>query len=170
MGEQLLVVNSDDEVIGIESRERCHAGDGILHRAITTFIFNARGQLLLAQRSALKALWPEFWDASCSTHVYEGETYEQSGERRLPVELGFSCKLKFFFKFQYQVRFGDSGSENEMCALLVGHYDEEIAPNPLEVKSIQWVSLEELAKEIDDGKVYAPWFQIAFKKYLENKK
>ena len=68
-----------------------------MHRAITAFVFNDKGEILITKRSSEKKLWPGFWDAACSTHVHDGETYEQSGERRLNDELGFSCKTKIYF-------------------------------------------------------------------------
>jgi isopentenyl-diphosphate Delta-isomerase len=167
MEENILLVNKDDEVIGTDTKENCHLGDGILHRAITAFVFNNKNEILITKRSAGKKLWPGFWDATCSTHVHEGETYEQSGERRLMDELGFSCKLKFIFKFQYQVNYKDIGAENEICGIIVGNYNGEIKLNPEEISEYKWISMEQLKKEIDGEEVYCPWFKIAFYKYLE---
>jgi len=165
----LVVVNKRDEVVGLDTKENCHFGNGILHRAITVFIFNDKNEILLTRRQISKKLWPNFWDTSCSTHVHENETYEQAGERRLHDELGFSCKLKFVLKFQYQAIFQSVGSENEICALLVGNYAGTINPNPNEVSEYKWVNLEQLRSEIDDPN-NSPWLKIALKKYLEDSK
>ena len=86
MQKQLLVVNKKDEIIAIDSLEKCHSGKGILHRAITVFIFNERKEILIAKRAKNKRLWPEAWKTSCSTHVYKNESYTQAGEKRLPEE------------------------------------------------------------------------------------
>ena len=195
MEEQLLVINEKDEIIGIDGREKCHAGDGLLHRAIADFIFNDEGELLIAQRSKLKKLWPESWDCSCCTHVYPYakrgstplaqeidslhyygmggypcETYEEAGERRLPFELGLSCELKYLTKFQYQIRFDEVSSENEICAILIGKYSGEVKPNPDEVANYKWISTEELKKDMQNNPdKYTPWFLIAFEKYLNLK-
>ncbi|OGB75039.1 isopentenyl-diphosphate delta-isomerase [candidate division Kazan bacterium RIFCSPHIGHO2_01_FULL_49_10] len=165
MSEQIVIVNEQDEIVGLEAKARCHLGDGILHRAITIFIFNDQGEILLTRRSAPKMLWPNFWDTSCSTHVHQTETYEQAGERRLKEELGFSCKLEFISKFQYQVKYKDIGSENEICTLLMGHYDGNINPNPSEVSDCKWVSVQQLAGEINNVDI-TPWLKIAFEEYL----
>jgi len=165
--EFLTVVGENDGVISAQTLQECHRGDGILHRAITTFIFNGKNKLLIAQRSKLKTLWPGFWDASCCTHVYPGETYEQAGERRLPQELGFSSKLEYLTKFRYQARYENIGSENEMCALLIGRYNGEVKSNSKEVASCKWVNIDELREDINsnlDG--YTPWLRSALAEYL----
>jgi isopentenyl-diphosphate Delta-isomerase len=168
MEEKLLIVDEKDNIIATETREKCHSGDGILHRAITSFVFNDKGQLLITQRSNLKKLWPGSWDTSCSTHVYENETYEKAGERRLPQELGFSCKLKFLLKFQYQVKYKDIGSENEVCALLIGKYNGQITPNPQEVMDYKWIPADKLEEAISKNpEKYTPWLKIALKEYLK---
>ncbi|OGZ34775.1 MAG: isopentenyl-diphosphate delta-isomerase [Candidatus Portnoybacteria bacterium RIFCSPHIGHO2_01_FULL_39_19] len=169
MNEQILVVNENDETIGLNTKENCHLGNGILHRAITIFIFNNKKEILLARRSLLKKLWPNFWDTSCSAHVRQKETYEQAGKRRLNDELGFSCQLKFLFKFQYQASFQSIGSENEICALLAGDYTGSINPNPKEVLDYKWISIEQLKNEINNTDI-SPWLKIAFGKYLEYSK
>lgn len=166
MNEQILVVNENDEIVGLDSKENCHSGNGILHRAITIFIINKKNEILLCKRRILKKLWSDFWDTSCSTHVRQDETYEQAGERRLKEELGFSCKLKFVSKFQYQAKFQNIGSENEICALLIGNYTGDVDPNTDEVSNYKWVSVEQLKNEINNTDI-SPWLKIAFEKYSE---
>lgn len=165
--EMLLTVNENDEVTGTKTRTQCHAGDGILHRAITVFLFNSKGEVLITRRSQSKKLWSGFWDASCSTHVYPVETYEQASERRLPQELGIESKLTVVTKFLYHEKFGDAGSEYEMCALLVGTCDEHIVANPEEVSEIRWIPLPRSLEEIKQQKDYTPWLTVALQKYLE---
>lgn len=165
MSEKILTVNENDEVTGSDTKENCHAGNGILHRAITIFIFNDQNEILLTKRSALKKLWPNFWDTSCSTHLRPGETNEQAGEKRLSEEIGFSCQLKSILKFQYQANYKNIGSENELCYLLIGHYTGEVKPNPDEVSEYKWVNLEQLKTEINRSDI-TPWLKIALEKYL----
>ncbi|KKS33523.1 MAG: Isopentenyl-diphosphate Delta-isomerase [Parcubacteria group bacterium GW2011_GWC2_42_12] len=166
MNEQILVVNENDEVIGLNTKENCHAGQGILHRAITIFVFNDQNEILLTKRSALKKLWPNFWDTSCSTHLRPGETNEQAGEKRLNEEIGFSCPLKPLLKFQYRINFKNIGSEYELCHLLIGHYAGEVKPNQDEVSDYKWISVEQLKNKINHQDI-TPWLKIAFEKYLE---
>lgn len=162
-----MVVDENDEVVGTKTRAECHAGDGILHRAITVLLFNSKGEVLITRRSQMKTLWPGFWDTSCSTHVYPGETYEQAGERRLPQELGIESKLTMVTKFVYHTPFGDVGSEYEMCALLVGVYNNVITFNPEEVSEIAWIQPPRSVEEITQQKDYTPWLVAGLEKYLE---
>lgn len=162
---RVVIADEQDNLIKEETRDKCHEGKSSLHRVVTIFIFNDKGEVLITKRSKQKQLWPGFWGSSCLTHVYENESYEKAGERRLPQELGFSCKLKFLFKFHYQAKYKDIGSENEMCALLVGKYNGKVKPNKQEVADYKWISLDELKKDIKKNpSKYAPWLKIALEK------
>ncbi len=162
---KLLLVNEKDAVIGFESKEKCHQGKGILHRAFAIFVFNNKSQLLIQRRSRLKKLWPGYWENSCCSHPAKEETYVKAGERRLEEELGFSCSLKLIDKFQYQAPYKDIGSENEMCAILIGKYNGKIKPNPREVAAWKWIETKELKRDIKKNPdEYTPWLKIALKK------
>jgi hypothetical protein len=80
---QIIVVDEDDNVIGEEDKEKCHDGDGILHRAFLAMVFNRAGELLLTRRSMSKKLWPQYWDGTVASHTVRGEDYEQASRRRL---------------------------------------------------------------------------------------
>jgi len=165
--EQLIIVNNRDVDIGTRTKEDCHSIKGILHRSVTAFIFNKSGKLLIAQRSRFKELWPEYWDASFSTHVHRGEDYLSAGTRRVKEELGLLCELKMSpIKFRFQKRYRDIGSECEMCAILLGEYNGLINPNPQEVSAYEWVSPQRLREDMGgNSRKYAPWFKIAIKKH-----
>ncbi len=166
---QLVLVDENDNVIGSETKEKCHDGNGILHRAFSVFIFNSKNRLLIHKRSGQKRLWPLFWTNTCCSHPSEDETYEQGGERRLKEELGLSCSLKFLYKFQYQVPFEDRGSENEMCAILIGRCDSDPSPDPEEVAEWKFMDLEELQKDIEQNpEKYTPWFKMEMERLLKD--
>jgi len=167
---KLLVVDKNDKVLGFKDKEKCHQGKGILHRAFSVYLFNDKGQLLIQQRSKFKKLWPFFWANSCCSHQYKDESYVKAGERRLKEELGFSCPLEIVDKFQYQARYKDVGSENELCAILVGEYNGKIKANPREIADWKWVDVEKLEDDFrkNPGK-YTPWLKIGFKRYLKIK-
>ncbi len=171
MKKKIIIVDKNDNVLRTESKEKAHLNSGIMHRAITIFIFNEKNQLLITKRSKFKKLWPLVWESSCSTHPFEDETYIQSGERRLLQELGFSCQLKSLSKFKYKSRYKNRGSENELCSLLLGKYNGIIKPDWKEVANFKWIFLKDLKKEIKKNpKQYAPWLKIVIKEYLLNKK
>ena len=165
----LVLVDENDNVTGSETKEKCHDGDGILHRAFSAFIFNSKNQLLIHKRSGLKRLWPLYWTNTCCSHPSINETYEEGGERRVREELGISCPLKFLYKFHYQVPFKDKGSENEMCAVLVGRCDDEPKPDPKEVAEWKFADIDELAKDIENNPDnYTPWFKMEMKRLIQD--
>lgn len=168
MNKKLIIVNNKDEAIGTGTKEKCHTGEGILHKAIAIFIFNYKNQLLLTKRSKFKNLWPGFWDASCCTHIYLNETPERTGERRLLQELRIRYKPKFLFKFQYKAKYKNIGSENEICSVLVGKCNEKIKPNPREIEDYKWISLDKLGRDIPrNPNQYTPWLKIALRQFLK---
>ncbi|TLY08445.1 MAG: isopentenyl-diphosphate Delta-isomerase [Thaumarchaeota archaeon] len=162
--ENLILVDRDDNQTGIEEKVKCHLPDGKLHRAFTILLFNKDGQLLLTQRSMSKMLWPGDWDGTVASHPRQSETYVSSAERRLPEELGITCKLDYLFKFEYHVTYKNIGSENEICGTLIGIIEDpkKIKLVKDEISSIRWVNLDELLAEIKKSpKIFCPWMLVA---------
>ena len=53
--ELLILVSPDDEEVGSLAKSACHDGGGVLHRALSLFVFNAGGEKLLQIRHAISA-------------------------------------------------------------------------------------------------------------------
>lgn len=162
--EYLILVDSNDNQIGKEEKVKCHLPDGKLHRAFTILLFDREGRLLLTQRSMSKMLWPGDWDGTVASHPRQSETYVSSAERRLPEELGLTCKLDYLFKFEYHVLYKDIGSENEVCGTLIGIVDDprKIKLVEDEIAAIKWVTLEQLLSEIEKSpEMFCPWMLVA---------
>jgi geranylgeranyl diphosphate synthase type I len=165
---KLVLVDKKDRVVGYASKEKCHQGKGLLHRAFSVYIFNRQGELLIQQRSRLKPLWPLYWANSCCSHPRRGEGYKEAGERRLEEELGFTCSLKLVDKFQYQALYKNKGSENEVCAILSGKYDGKVRPNRREAAGWKWVDAEKIKNDFKRHRdKYTPWFKIGLERCLK---
>ena len=163
--ESLILVDSDDNVLGHLPKSACHDGDGVLHRAFSLFIFNPAGELLLQQRAPQKRLWPEFWSNSCCSHPRQGETLELAVQRRCEEELGFRTPLKFVYKFEYSARFGDLGSEHELCSVFVGSYEGDPVVNTTEVQAIRWMSAAEIDAALQNERErFTPWFKLEWQR------
>src|SRR5579883_865395 len=149
--ENLILVDSSDTVVGTEEKVKCHLPHGKLHRAFTILLFNRDGKLLLTQRAKAKMLWPGDWDGTVASHPRHSETYVSSAERRLPEELGITCRLEYLFKFEYHVPYKDVGSENEVCGTLIGIVDnpEKIKLVEGEISAVRWAGFDELFPEIE---------------------
>ena len=159
--EPLILVDSEDNVVGYESKQACHEGDGILHRAFSVFIFNEQGEVLLQQRSPQKQLWPGFWSNSCCSHPRQGEEMNEAANRRLLEELGLRSDLKFLYRFEYQASFGDAGSENELCAVYIGKSLDSVIVNINEISQWRFISPANLAHEMaGHPERFTPWFKM----------
>ena len=162
--EFVILVDEDDNQIGLEEKVKCHLPDGKLHRAFTALLFDPSGRLLLTLRSRDKMLWPNNWDGTVASHPRESETYESSAERRLPEELGISCKLEYMFKFAYHVPYRTIGSENEICGTLIGKINANTKLDPVEgeITDSRWITPKELLQEIQSTpRNFCPWMLIA---------
>jgi isopentenyl-diphosphate delta-isomerase len=160
-GDHLILVDEADQGVGHLSKELCHEGRGILHRAFSLLIFNGRGELLLQRRSARKRLWPLYWSNSCCSHPRSAETMEAAIQRRLYEELGLRCPLHFLFKFQYQAQFDETGAENELCSVFIGRSTDFVNIDPDEIAAWRWVSPEALQTEMNAANGnFTPWFEL----------
>ena len=131
--EFVILVDENDNPIGLEEKVKCHLPDGKLHRAFTALLFDNEGRLVLTRRAKEKMLWPGDWDGTFASHPREGETFVSSGERRMPEELGIEGKLDYLHKFEYHVPYKDVGSENE--AEIYGAITSHVEPTLNRIRS-----------------------------------
>lgn len=159
--ESLVLVDEHDREIGAASKQACHAGEGLLHRAFSIFIFNTRDELLLQKRSAQKPLWPNYWSNTCCSHPRQGEAMEEAVRRRLTEELGILTPLTYLYKFQYHAQYESVGSEREVCWVYYGRHDGEPDVNLNEIADWRYVDVggldAELAKSPDS---FTPWLKL----------
>ena len=166
----LIMVNTQDEILGYETKAACHRGQGRLHRAFSILLFNQRRELLLQQRSAEKLLWPLYWSNSVCSHPRKGENYDEAAARRLVEELGLSVPLRQVFSFEYHAQFGDIGAEYECCAVFVGQMNgESIQANPAEIAAWKFIAVDDVEQELTQNQGrYTPWFQLEWKRMLRD--
>jgi len=160
-GDMLILVDAADRETGFLSKEACHRGDGIRHRAFSVFLFNDAGELLLQQRSAQKPLWPLFWSNSCCSHPRRGETVEAAAQRRVREELGLACHLDYLYKFEYQARYGEVGAEHELCWVFAGRVSGAPRVDAAEIADWRFITPAALSAEIAaDSARFTPWLQL----------
>ncbi len=163
--ELLIAVNERDEVLGPAARRDCHAGDGILHRAFSVYLFDGCGRVLLQRRSESKPLWPLFWSNSCCSHPRWGEAIDAAAERRVREELGVEVALRRVFHFVYHAAFDTLGSERELCAVYVGRLSSPVKPNDDEIAELRFASAEEVDHAVaQQPEVYTPWFRLGWQR------
>jgi isopentenyl-diphosphate delta-isomerase len=159
--EPLICVDADDAVVRHLSKGDCHDGQGVLHRALSVFLFDRHGRLLLQQRSAKKRLWPLWWANSCCSHPRRGEAVAAAARRRLGEELGVQTPLTFTHRFEYHAPYGDAGSEHELCHVFVGQSDAPIRAHDDEIAATAWWRPEDLdAALADEAAPFTPWLRL----------
>jgi isopentenyl-diphosphate Delta-isomerase len=163
--EPLILVDSADREVGRLDKAACHDGDGVLHRAFSLFIFNAGGELLVQQRASGKRLWPGYWSNSCCSHPRAGETMTEAVGRRLRQELGLDTTLHYVYKFEYQARFRELGTEHELCWVYVGTTTQAPIINSTEIDAWRWIAPADLDAELaGHGERFTPWFKLEWQR------
>lgn len=157
----LILVDAADKVIGYMDKSSCHNGTGVLHRAFSLFVFNPQGALLLQQRAVDKRLWPGYWSNSCCSHPRRNEALPLAVRRRCKQELGFTIPVQYLYKFEYHARYGDEGSEHELCSVFIGEFEGIPRVNTTEVQDWRWSHPDQVDEELAAGSVrYTPWFKL----------
>ncbi len=166
--EKVVLVNNNDEVLGEMEKQKAHEL-GVLHRAISIFIFNSKGEMLLQQRSKEKYHSPLLWTNACCSHPRLNETYIDAAHRRLFEELGFTTELKSIFNFIYKADVGNQLIEHELDHVFKGIYDFEIPFNNLEVQQVKWINVDDLVYLINKKpEQFTAWFKIILNEYFSH--
>lgn len=165
MEEQVILVNENDEAIGIGEKSRTHV-EGSLHRAFSLFIFNAEGDLLLQKRAPTKYHSGNLWSNTCCGHPRPGEGLEVAAHRRLREEMGFDCALTESFSLIYQAELGNGSIEHEYDHVLVGRFDGEPRLNSDEAIDWRWTDIETLKSDLQKNPTsYTYWLRLLLNRF-----
>lgn len=147
--DEVSLVNLDGTFIGPEDKYEAHTYPCKLHLAISVWLFNAEGQVLLQKRSKQKIVGADWWANTVCGNVWPTETYFDCANRRLRVELGIvGQSVTPVYKFMYKAYGNETYGEYELDQLYVGMFTGEPQPNPEEVQEILWVDFQELFTKV----------------------
>jgi isopentenyl-diphosphate delta-isomerase len=159
--EQLILVDSADREFGVGEKLKTHL-EGRLHRAFSIFVFDEANRLLLQRRAQTKYHSGGLWSNTACGHPRPGESIEAAARRRLRDEMNITCELRRVFKFLYRAELGNQFVEHEWDYVLIGRYEENPAPNPLEVDGWRWIDTKVLRDELQSSpQDYAYWLKVA---------
>lgn len=145
------------------SRRIGHKGAGKRHFAVSFFLINSKGELLLQRRK--HKIFDNFWDTTGSTHQLHkkdgtNETDEEASDRGIRIEYEIvegNIKWRNFGGFNYFAQYGQY-CENEYDKMLVGKYDGEVSLNPKEGYEIKWLGRKKYLSDITKNpQKYTPW-------------
>jgi len=100
--EMLEVVDENDNIIGLETREKVHK-EGLLHREIHVFFLTPKGEIIFQHRAKDKDTYPDKLDATVGGHVDPSMTYEETAVKECKEETGVdidTSKLLFLTKMR----------------------------------------------------------------------
>jgi isopentenyl-diphosphate Delta-isomerase len=162
MEERVVLVDENDAEVGTLEKQRAHQ-EGRLHRALSVFVLNSRGEMLLQRRAAAKYHSAGLWTNTCCSHPRPGEDVEAAAHRRLREEMGIDCALTPLFAFTYRAPVGPGLVEHEYDHVFAARYDGEPAPSADEVDGWRWVAVDQVACEVaEDPEAFTPWFRVVF--------
>ncbi|NRA73607.1 MAG: NUDIX domain-containing protein [Rickettsiales bacterium] len=133
--------------------------EGVFHLAISIFLINEKGELLLQRRSLSKYHSEGLWANSCCSHPSFGENEEGCAYRRLKEELGVQSNLTTINKIDYKCDVGNL-IENERVTWFRGFLDSSqvIDFNKEEVMDVSWISIDNLEKAVKEKpQIFANW-------------
>jgi isopentenyl-diphosphate Delta-isomerase len=167
--EHVVLVDEQDREIGTEEKLRAHR-EGRLHRAVSVFVFNSRGEMLLQRRAREKYHSGGLWSNACCSHPRPGESAADAAARRLTEELGLTASLEPAFSFIYRAELDAGLVEHELDHVFVARTDEDPIPWPEEVEEWRWIDLDTLAVELADypGR-FTAWFPLALQRILASR-
>lgn len=160
--ENIVLVDESDNEVGIEEKLCAHQ-TGKLHRAVSVFIMNTEGQMLLQQRAITKYHSGGLWANTCCGHPRPLESPLEAANRRLWEEMGIKASLSKAFCYTYKAHLDQGLIEHEFDHIFTGICSKDLSftPNPEEVENWQWISISNLQKAIDQTpEKFAVWFKL----------
>lgn len=170
MSEQVIVVDSRNRELGVMDKTEAHKL-GVLHRALSVFIFNSKDELLLHRRAMGKYHSSGLWSNTCCSHPRPGEKVADAAIRRLREEMGMSAELTEVFDFIYKADLGNGLYEHEADHVFIGTSDADPKPDANEVMEWKWMKAKAISEDMDvNPNNYSVWFQLIFKEVLRRKR
>jgi len=170
---EVILVDINDNQIGTIEKIEAHK-KGLLHRAISVFICNSKGEWLLQRRSFEKYHSSGLWTNTCCTHPSPAESNIDAANRRLFEEMGIKCQLIELFSFTYKEKLENELTEYEFDHVFFGTTNQIPDFNIDEVQEWKYVSYTELLADIvNNSENYTIWFKKIFEKvnlYIANLK
>lgn len=161
-------VRPDGTLEPIEKMEAHRTGR--LHLAVSVFVHDAQGRLLIQRRAASKYHCPGQWANTACTHPHWGEPPADAAHRRLREELGFEAPLTERRTVDYRADVGGGLVEHERVTLYTARLGAAplIRPNPAEVDATRWVDAAALAAMLENGPdALTPWFRIYLARFAD---
>jgi isopentenyl-diphosphate delta-isomerase len=160
----VILVDQNDQETGTVEKMEAHR-KGQLHRAISVFIVNSRGEWLLQRRAIDKYHSKGLWTNTCCSHPYPDEATGHAATRRLLEEMGMECTLQEIFSFMYKAKVDSELTEHELDHVFLGLTDNIPVINDKEVMEWKYIPYSDLLADVGlHPWKYTVWFRKIFEK------
>lgn len=167
INELVVLVDPHDCEIGQMEKMEAHR-QALLHRAVSVFIFNSKGEWLLQRRALHKYHSNGLWTNTCCSHPAPMETSLGAAHRRLGEEMGMECPLNEVFCFTYKELLDNGLTEHELDHVFIGFSDGLPLINPDEVMEYRYVAFEELEAWLREQPcAFTVWFKAIYGRVKE---
>jgi isopentenyl-diphosphate delta-isomerase len=163
--EFVILVDINDNETGRMEKLEAHR-KALLHRAISVFICNSKGEWLLQRRAFNKYHSNGLWSNTCCSHPFPGESNASAANRRLMEEMGLKAELSEIFQFTYSAHLDNNLSEHELDHVFLGITDEKPVINTSEVVEWKYLNYDDL---INDIKIVPEKYTIWLRKIIDQK-
>lgn len=167
--EVVVLVDARDNVVGSAPKMEAHR-KGLLHRAISVFVFNTAGEMLLQRRAGGKYHSGGLWTNACCSHPRPGENPHKAAMRRLREEMGLQGSLDYSFSFIYRAELDQELIEHELDHVFTGTISNDPVPDPEEVGEWRWIAPDALEAELAAApEQFTAWFPIALEALMRKR-
>ncbi|PIJ48700.1 isopentenyl-diphosphate delta-isomerase [Erwinia sp. OLTSP20] len=159
---EVILVDTADRPLGKMAKGEAHIR-GLLHRAITIYVFNSQGELLLQRRAGDKYHCAGLWSNTTCGHPLPGEATPDAAKRRLAQEMGLALSLTPVFTLYYNLPVGSGMSEHEYGHVFFACSDTQPRLNPQEADAWRYAALPDIAQAMThQPQQFTPWFLHTF--------
>lgn len=146
--EMLDLVDENDKVIEVLSRDKIYANNLKYVRVVEAFIYNSDGKIWIPIRHDKKRIAPGGFDVGVGGHVEHGETYLDAFRKETQEELGWDIESMNYHRVG---KFGPKDGLNTVSMLYEINTDLTPQLNSDDFVSAQWLTPQEVADKIKSG-------------------
>lgn len=160
---EVILVDRHDRPTGKMEKLEVHQ-KGLLHRAVTVYVFNSDHQLLLQRRARGKYHCGGLWSNTTCGHPYPQESTADAAQRRLSEEMGLNLSLlRPVFELSYNLALSNGLSEHEYGHVYFAISNTLPVLNPEEADDWRYSSLADIQREMQSyPERFTPWFLYTF--------
>lgn len=143
----------------ILAKEQIHK-KGLCHKIVVIAIIDAKGNILIQQRSKNKSENPEKWDVSAAGHVSSGQTSIEAAIRETLEEVGIKVnekELEYIFTYKDKENIRENYIDNQIYDCYIVRKEkielEKIKIQESEVEQVKLCNLKEFIEIIENGNI-----------------